>query len=162
FILSRHRQNMEAGMDVERSASQAVATAGSAVVFAGATVVIALVGLTVVNIPFLTVMGLAAAAPASIAGLISLTPLPAPFCFARPRLQRRNRVLARRSQRAASRDKASVRWAGFVTRKPLPVLLVGVGLLVLVALPAMHVKLGLPDGGSQSTSTTERRSYDLL
>ena len=61
FILSRHRQNLDDGMEPREAAAQATGTAGSAVVFAGATVVIALVGLSVVNIPFLTVMGLAAA-----------------------------------------------------------------------------------------------------
>ena len=63
FILSRHRQNMGDGLSTREAAAQATATAGSAVVFAGATVVIALVGLIVVNIPFLTVMGLAAGRP---------------------------------------------------------------------------------------------------
>jgi putative drug exporter of the RND superfamily len=57
FILSRHRQNMGEGLGAREAAAQATGTAGSAVVFAGATVVIALVGLLVVNIPFLTVMG---------------------------------------------------------------------------------------------------------
>jgi putative drug exporter of the RND superfamily len=61
FILSRHRQNLADGLSPQESAAQATATAGSAVVFAGATVVIALAGLLVVNIPFLSVMGLAAA-----------------------------------------------------------------------------------------------------
>jgi uncharacterized membrane protein YdfJ with MMPL/SSD domain len=64
--------------------------------------------------------------------------------------------------RHAGRENASTRWARFVTARPLPVLLVGIALLVVVALPALHLKLGLPDGGSRPTSTTERRSYDLL
>src|SRR5262249_56536448 len=54
------------------------------------------------------------------------------------------------------------RWARFVTRRPLVVLLAGLALLGTAALPAMHMKLGLPDGGSKPTDNTERRSYDLL
>ncbi len=61
FILSRHRDQLRHGMGVEESAAEAVATAGSAVVFAGLTVVIALVGLTLAGIPFLSVMGIFAA-----------------------------------------------------------------------------------------------------
>ena len=68
FITSRHRQNLLDGLDTEEAVARAVGTAGSAVVFAGATVVIALAGLAVVNIPFLTVMGLAAAGTVTVAG----------------------------------------------------------------------------------------------
>jgi putative drug exporter of the RND superfamily len=164
FILSRHRQNLGDGLDAREAAAQATATAGSAVVFAGATVVIALVGLTVVGIPFLTVMGLAAAGTVTIAVLIAVTLLPALLGFAGGRVTRLNRVLGYRPRRRTetARESASLRWARFVTARPVPVMLAVLGLLVLVALPALHMKLGLPDGGSQPTSTTERRSYDLL
>ena len=100
FILSRHREGMENGLDPEEAAAQATATAGSAVVFAGSTVVIALVGLVVVGIPFLTVMGLAAAGTVTIAVLIALT-LPALLGFAGARAARRNRFLSRRRERTA-------------------------------------------------------------
>ena len=77
FILSRHRRNLAEGHSPAESMSRALATAGSAVVFAGATVVIALTGLTVAGIPVLTVMGLAAAAAVTIAVSLALTLLPA-------------------------------------------------------------------------------------
>ncbi|HEX5979636.1 MAG TPA: MMPL family transporter, partial [Thermoleophilaceae bacterium] len=164
FILSRHRQNMSEGLEPREAAAQATGTAGSAVVFAGATVIIALVGLWVVNIPFLTVMGLAAAGTVLIAVLIAVTLLPALLGFAGGRLGRLNRVLAYRPrrERRAGRDNASTRWARFVTGRPVPVLLTGLVILGVVAIPALHMKLGLPDGGSRPESTTERRSYDLL
>jgi putative drug exporter of the RND superfamily len=164
FILSRHRQNMGDGLEPREAAAQATGTAGSAVVFAGATVIIALVGLWVVNIPFLTVMGLAAAGTVAIAVLIAVTLLPALLGFSGGRLGRLNRVLAYRPRRKrrAGRENASTRWARFVIRRPVPVLLVGLVILGVVAIPALHMKLGLPDGGSRPDSTTERRSYDLL
>jgi uncharacterized membrane protein YdfJ with MMPL/SSD domain len=164
FILSRHRQNMADGMQPRESAAYATATAGSAVVFAGATVVIALVGLLVVNIPFLTIMGLAAAGTVTIAVLIAVTLLPALFGFAGGRLARSNRRLMTKRAKAGltASERMSTRWAGFVTRRPAAVLVTGLAMLCLVALPATHVKLGLPDGGSQSTKSTERRAYDLL
>jgi RND superfamily putative drug exporter len=163
FILSRHRQNLGDGLEPREAAAQATATAGSAVVFAGMTVVIALVGLTVVNIPFLTVMGLAAAATVSIAVLIAITLLPAILGFAGHRVARVNRVLGYRPRRnRPARETMGARWARFVTSRPLPALLVGLALLCTVALPALHMKLGLPDSGSKPTSSTERRAYDLL
>jgi len=167
FILSRHRQHLAEGMEPREAAAKATGTAGSAVVFAGATVVIALVGLTVVGIPFLTIMGLAAAGTVAIAVLIALTLLPAILGFAGSRVGRSNRMLTWRPRRrttetGAARETMSVRWAGFVTKRPLAVLLAGLTLLCVVALPATHMKLGLPDGGSKPTDNTERRAYDLL
>jgi uncharacterized membrane protein YdfJ with MMPL/SSD domain len=164
FILSRHRQNMADGMQPRDAAAQATATAGSAVVFAGATVVIALVGLTVVNIPFLTIMGLAAAGTVTIAVLIAVTLLPALFGFAGSRLARTNRRLTSRRAKAgiSLSERFSTRWATFVTRRPLAILASGLAVLCLIALPATHMKLGLPDGGSKAKTSTERRAYDLL
>src|SRR4051812_9602022 len=86
FILTRHRTQLASGMDPEESAARAVGTAGSAVVFAGLTVVIALSGLAVVGIPFLTVMGVGAAGTVLVAVLVALTLLPALLGFAGKRL----------------------------------------------------------------------------
>jgi len=164
FILSRHHQNLADGLEPREAAAQAIATAGSAVLFAGMTVVIALTGLIVVNIPFLTVMGLAAAATVSVAVLIAVTLLPALIGLCGGRLSRTNRVLTYRIGRRRNADRApfSERWARFVTRRPVAVLAIGLTALVAVALPALHMRLGLPDAGNQPTSSTERRAYDLL
>jgi RND superfamily putative drug exporter len=163
FILARHRQNMADGMEPREAAAQATGTAGSAVVFAGMTVVIALLGLPVVGIPFLTVMGLAAAGAVIVAVLIATTLLPALLRFTRGRVTRKNRVLTFRPRaRRSGREALSLRYAGFLTRRPVPVVVVGLVLLLAVAVPATHMKLGLPDGGSKPTDNTERRAYDLL
>ncbi len=82
FITSRYRQNLLDGMPADEAIGRAVGTAGSAVTFAGATVVIALAGLAVVNIPFLTVMGLAAAGTVTVAVLVAITLQPALLGFA--------------------------------------------------------------------------------
>ena len=163
FILARHRQNLEEGLEPREAAARATGTAGSAVVFAGLTVVIALVGLMIVNIPFLTVMGLAAAGTVTIAVLVSLTLLPALLGFAGHRLGRMNRLLAWRLRRRPDGSrKMSLRWADFVTKRPAMVLAGGFIGLIAIAGPATHLDLGLPDAGSDPTTSTERRAYDLL
>jgi putative drug exporter of the RND superfamily len=164
FIISRHRQSIADGHEPREAAALAIATAGSAVVFAGATVVIALVGLLVIGIPFLNVMGLAAAATVAIAVLIALTLLPALLGFAGTRMARSNKVLVRRPKFAARGDRPTMgaRWVKFVTRRPLAVLAVGLVGIFAVALPALDMKLGLPDGSSHPKGDTERESYDLL
>jgi membrane protein YdfJ len=163
FIVSRHRQNIADGLEPREAAARAIATSGSAVVFAGLTVVIALVGLIVMSIPFLTVMALAAAATVTIAVLIAITLLPATLGIAGARMGRSNRVLAYRLRsRKADREPGAQRWARFVTRRPLIVLAVGLAALIGIAIPATHISLGLPDAGSEPTSSTERRAYDYL
>ncbi|MCX5111434.1 MMPL family transporter [Streptomyces sp. NBC_00378] len=169
FIVSRYRAELAEGRECEEAAGRAVGTAGSAVVFAGLTVVIALVGLAVVNIPMLSKMGFAAAGTVAIAVLIALTLVPAVLGFAG------KRVMGRKTRRTAeatdgagtpggAEDKPNMgtRWARFVLRKPVWVLLVGVIGLGTVAVPAASLEMGLPDDGSQPTSTTQRRAYDLL
>jgi putative drug exporter of the RND superfamily len=163
FIISRHRHNIADGHEPREAAALAIATAGSAVVFAGATVVIALVGLLVIGIPFLNVMGLAAAATVAIAVLIALTLLPALLGFAGERMARSNKVLTRRPKFArGDRPKMGARWVHFVTRRPLVVLAITLVGILAVSLPALDMKLGLPDGSSHPKGDTERESYDLL
>jgi RND superfamily putative drug exporter len=169
FILSRHRTNLMNGMTPEESVPQAVGTAGSAVVFAALTVIIALCGLTVVGIPFLTVMGLAAAGSVTVALLIALTLLPALLGFAGtkvatftrlPRLGARAERVARRS--AADPDSpAGARWARFVVRHRVLMLLGGIAVLGVLAIPALSIQLGLPSGASQPAGNTQRQAYDL-
>ncbi|SEE89930.1 putative drug exporter of the RND superfamily [Streptomyces sp. 2112.3] len=165
FIVSRYRAEITEGREREEAAGRAVGTAGSAVVFAGLTVVIALVGLTVVNIPMLTKMGLAAAGTVVIAVLIALTLIPALLGFAGARvLPRKARKEARKTESAGSAERPNMgtRWARFVLRRPVSVLLAGVVGLGVVAIPAASLELGLPDDGSQPTHTTQRKAYDLL
>lgn len=107
FIISRHQSQLKAGVDPEESAARSVATAGSAVLFAGITVIIALVGLSVANIPFLTTMGIAASAAVAIAVLISLSLTPALLGFAGARITPGRRAAKRASRRAAKAAGAS-------------------------------------------------------
>ncbi|MGW6014005.1 MMPL family transporter [Streptomyces sp. NPDC055210] len=171
FIVSRYRAELAEGRDREEAAGRATGTAGSAVVFAGLTVVIALAGLAVVNVPMLTKMGLAAAGTVVVAVLIALTMIPAMLGYAggkiRPANEKRkntNKVKGTGTGTSGkpARPNMGTRWASFVIRRPAAVLLLGVVGLGVIAVPATQLELGLPDDGSQPTSTTQRRAYDLL
>ncbi|MEU0198806.1 MULTISPECIES: MMPL family transporter [unclassified Streptomyces] len=169
FIVSRYRAELAEGRDREEAVGRAVGTAGSAVVFAGLTVVIALVGLAVVNIPMLTKMGVAAAGTVAIAVLIALTMIPALLGYAGRRVKpagEKGKLLGRAKAQAKpakpAKPNLGTRWASFVVRRPIAVLLLGVVGLGAAAVPAASLELGLPDDGSQPTSTTQRRAYDLL
>jgi RND superfamily putative drug exporter len=163
FIVSRYRQELGDGHDPLDAVGRAVGTAGSAVVFAGLTVVIALAALSVVGVPLLTQMGLAAAFTVAIAVVIALTLLPAMLGFAG------HRVLPRRSRGRTTSETAvgrtttfGTRWARWIARRPVVALLVTVAALGIVAVPALDLRLGMPDDGTAAPDTTQRKAYDLL
>ncbi|KRD17388.1 MULTISPECIES: MMPL family transporter [unclassified Streptomyces] len=166
FIVSRYRSELAEGRDREEAVGRATGTAGSAVVFAGLTVVIALAGLAVVNVPMLTKMGLAAAGTVVVAVLIALTMVPALLGYAGRKVratgEKRRPAAVKGEQGEQDKPGPGVRWASFVVRRPAVVLLLGVVGLGAIAVPVAQLELGLPDDGSQPTSTTQRRAYDLL
>ncbi|GHI89228.1 MMPL family transporter [Streptomyces xanthophaeus] len=166
FIVSRYRAELAEGREREEAAGRAAGTAGSAVVFAGLTVVIALVGLAVVNIPMLTKMGVAAAGTVVIAVLVALTLVPAILGFAGRKVlpAGEKSKLFGKGKPAGAEKKANggTRWARFVLRRPVMVLLAGVIGLGVIAIPASKLEMGLPDDGAQPVSTTQRQAYDLL
>ncbi|MFE3099505.1 MMPL family transporter [Nocardia tengchongensis] len=169
FIVSRYRTERAEGYSAAEAAGRAVGTAGSAVVFAGLTVVIALAGLAVVGIPALTKMGLAAAGTVAVAVTIALTLLPALLGFFQ------NAVLPKASRTArdgrdnppadrvpAGKPGMGTRWARFVVRRPVAVLVIGLVGMGALALPMTSLELGMPGDEAQPTSTTQRRAYDAL
>ena len=163
FIIIRHKELLATGTPAREAAGRAVGTAGSAVVFAGLTVMIALAGLAVIGIPFLTTMGLVAAGMVGVAVLVALTLVPAMLGFAGDRFSRWPVPGLRRRQAAlATTESWGTRWARFVTRRPVPVVLAAVIGLGVIALPALDLRLGLPTDGDLSEEATQRQAYDLL
>ncbi len=168
FILSRHRTQLAGGMAPLESAARAVGTAGSAVVFAGLTVIIALSGLAVVGIPFLTVMGIGAAGTVLVAVLVALTLLPALLGFAGDRLAPRPGSRAARREQAAAQETGGAggsmgaRWTRLITRRPLVTVLAVLAGLLALALPAPQLELALPDASAAAEDTSQRQAYDLV
>lgn len=174
FIVSRHREQLRDGLDVEESVARATATAGSAVVFAGLTVMIALVGLSVAGIPFLSVMGIAAAMTVGVTVIVSLTLLPAVLAMAGNRLRPKERPRAHadgagddgdaetapRAQSAA--DRFFTGWVRGVTRFPALTVVAVVVVLGALAVPAMNLRLALPDAGVLEEDNSARVTYDLV
>lgn len=170
FILTRHRTNVLQGMAIEDSVALAVGTSGGAVVFAGLTVVIALCGLSVVGIPFLTIMGLTAAVAVLLAVLLSLTLLPALLGFAGHKVAkfvtspvpgREPEQIARTAAEEPGKT-AGARWARFVVRFRVPLVIVGVVGMLVLAIPTLSMQLGLPTGDSRPTSNTAYKAFHLI
>ncbi|MEV7631727.1 MMPL family transporter [Microbacterium sp. NPDC089318] len=161
FIVARHQDQVRDGIAPEESAARAVGTAGSAVVFAGITVLIALIGLGFAGIPFLTTMGIAASVAVAIAVAISVTLTPALLGFLKGRVAGRPRRPRRKQADAAPRRPFSRRWVDAISKRPIIVataVIVGLG---VVAIPALSLNLALPNAGVLPKGSEARVSYDL-
>ncbi|EYT54587.1 transporter [Leucobacter sp. UCD-THU] len=191
FIVSRHQEQLRAGAEVEESIARATATSGSAVVFAGLTVIIALVGLSVAGIPFLTALGVAAAAAVAVAVLISVTLTPAIMSMAGMRIlpKKHRRALAappsepgepsaperaegataspstgsgNAAAHAPSRaDRFFAGWVRAVTRRPVLTIVAVLVALGLAAVPALDLRLALPNATSLPADDPARVTYEL-
>ncbi|GAA3276757.1 MMPL family transporter [Paenarthrobacter aurescens] len=171
FIVNRHRTQLLAGMDAEESAALATGTSGNAVLFAGLTVIIALAALVVPGLPFLAVMGVAAAATVAVAVVVALTLTPAVLALIGRRLISKRawakaaKHNAEPGHEAADREREEKRssggWGGMVTRHPWVALVASVVLLGALALPASQLRLALPDGGSEPVDSQAFQAYDL-
>lgn len=159
FLLSRHRDQLAEGLDVEESIARATATAGSAVIFAGLTVLIALIGLSVAGIAFLTTMGLAAAAAVAIAVAVAVTLVPALMAFAGERLRPK---AVKPRKRGPQLVPVSRLWIQLATRVPLLTVIVVVAGLAVCALPAADLRLALPDNGTEEEGTPARDTYEVV
>lgn len=154
FLIERHRRQLRDGEpDVRASIALATGTAGSAVLFAAITVIIALAGLAVAGVGFLTQMGLAAAGAVLVALLMALTLTPALLSFAG------RRVVGRRWLPA---PRIAPRWVERIVRHRVIAVVASVLLLAVLAAPVLGMRLGLPNDGDDPTGTTDRRAYELI
>lgn len=162
FIISRYRHELLSSRDQELAIGRAAGTAGSAVVFAGLTVVIALAALVVVGIPFLTAMGLAAAGTVLLAVLVALTLLPALLGFAGTKILGRRGFTARDEDGDDDAQPLGERWANLVIRHRGLFATGAVALLVVMAIPVLSLRLGLPNDGNKNPGSSPRQAYDQL
>ena len=161
FLVTRHREFLARGATVEESVGRAVATAGLAVIFAGGTVVIAILGLAVAEVPFMTAAGVATSVIVLIMVVASVTLLPAFLGLAGTRISR-VRFRRHRAGSAAEDTSGWHRWGAHVTQHPWAYVAGGTAVLLVLAAPALALRIGTPDEGSLPPSRTERRAYDLV
>ena len=161
FLVTRHREYLAQGMSVEESVGRAVATAGQSVVFAGGTVVIAILGLGVAGVPFMTAGGIAISVIVLIMVLTSVTLLPAFLGLAGQRI---NGLRRRRNRRREGEAHGAgwLRWGGHVTRHATAYAIAATVALLAVTAPVLALQIGTPDEGALPSHRTERRAYDLV
>ncbi len=172
FIVSRYRENRALGMDIESAISRSVATAGSAVLFAGTTVVIAICGLAVSGIPYVARLGYMAGLMVMVMMIAALTLLPAVLAIIGDRIDKwKVPSLMHHADRAKAaghpdpvspRSTVWERWAHLVASHAWPFAIFAVAVLVALAWPVMSMRLGESDDGNLPSNATQRQAFDLI
>jgi putative drug exporter of the RND superfamily len=177
FLVARHREQLDTGMDVVTSVAKSAGTSGAAIVVAGSTVVVSILGLYVSGVAFVGALGLAAAIVVALTMLAALTLVPAFMGVARTnvrslasRVRARREGLTAREQAAqtaaATHDRhehsAFARWGKKVSGQPWPWAIASVIVLVVLSVPLFSITLGQPDNGTNPTSESNRQAYDLI
>jgi RND superfamily putative drug exporter len=161
LIVTRYREGLARNLTIEDAIAKAAATAGRSVLFAGSTVVMALLGLWLAGIPLISNVATAAALVVALSVVVAVTVLPAILRIAGTRIDRWRIPLL-----AASADESEngfgYRLSRFIQRAPLFGLAAAFGLLLVLAVPMLHMDLGVSDAGNNPESYTSRRAYDLL
>ncbi len=152
FIVTRYRQNRADGLAIGPAVSRAIATAGSAVLFAGVTVCIALLGLTLAGVPYVSMLGVSASLFVAVMVIAALTLLPA--------------LIAIAGKRISPKDTADGRfwrdWAREIAKRPWLCLMTSLIILLVLAAPAFKMQLGFADDGNDPKSLTQRKAYDAI
>jgi RND superfamily putative drug exporter len=158
FIVSRHRAGLLAGRTPEEAAVTALDTSGRAVLLAGSTVCVALLGMFALQVGFLYAVAVTVALAVVLTMLASLTLLPAMLGFFGPKVLRR----AEREAGEQPVDGFWARWAAMVDRHAAVASLLALGVIVVLALPFLGLRQGLPDASTDPASTTSYQAYELL
>lgn len=156
FILNRHRRQLRDGVALRESIGLANGTSGNAVVFAGLTVVIALLALNITGIPFLGLMGTVGAICVAVAILVAVTLTPALLGLVG------NRIMSKKERKPATQPSKPLPMQPMSTKRAVLTLTTGIIGLLIVAIPALDMRLGLPDNGSAPLDSAEYKSYTLI
>ncbi|MGZ4759978.1 MAG: MMPL family transporter [Acidimicrobiales bacterium] len=159
FIVSRHRQNLAAGMDVEASVGRSLATSGSAVLFAAITVCIALCGLALIRIPYVTTLGFSAALYVAVTVTAAMTLLPAMLGLLGHKL---NSLAIHHREEPDPSTTLAAKWAHQVARRPIVFCVISLVILLTLAAPLFRIELGFTSDSSAPSDTTQRQAYDLM
>lgn len=162
FIVTRFRENLQRGDTVDAAVTVAMGTAGRAVTFAGATVILALLGQLLLGVAFLDGLAVASALAVLTTMLATLTALPALLSRFGNRVAHRSLRLSRRRSPGAPASGAWLRWSHTIARHPWLGLIAGLAIMLTLAVPALSLRAGNADAGSDATNQTSRQAYDLV
>jgi putative drug exporter of the RND superfamily len=160
FVVTRYRQSYDG--DPGATTLTAMSTAGRAVLFAGSTVIIALLGMFLLGVSFLNGLAVASAIGVLFTMLAALTALPAVLSRVGGRISRGRVARSQRAESGEHGDGFWARWARLIRRHPWPAAIAGLAIMLVIAIPALSMRMALSDAGNDPSGTTTRKAYDLL
>ena len=177
FMVARHREQVDGGMGVLASIRRAAGTSGAAIVVAGSTVAISVLGLYIAGVGFVGALGLAAALVVVVTMISALTLVPAFMGLVKEGVRALTARVSARKEGVSAQEQAAqtaaathehheqsafARWGRMVSAHPWPWAVASVAVLVVLAIPLFSITLGQPDNGTNPTSDSSRRAYDLI
>jgi len=164
FLVARHRDQLDSGMDVVTSIGRAASTSGAAIVVAGSTVVIAILGLYLSGVPFVGAMGAASALVVVVTMIAALTLVPAFMATAgfRVRARAERRAAAAHEEGPVHENSPFARWGRKVSEQPWPWAIGATVLLGVLAIPLFSIRLGQLDASTDPKNQSSRKAYDLV
>jgi RND superfamily putative drug exporter len=164
LVLTRFRSALGEGKDRHDAVVEAVTTAGRSVIIAGATVVVAVLGLCLTGLSYMYGVALSASLAVLVVMLAAITLLPALLSYLGPRVDRLRIPFLSRAGKASTPRRGpspAARWSHAVQRRPWPAAIVATAILLGLAAPALGMRLGFPDAGTDPPDTMTRQAYDL-
>jgi RND superfamily putative drug exporter len=161
LVVTRYREGLHTGLNVEDAVVKALTTSGRSVIFAGMVVAISFLGLWVMGLPFVGALGTAGAIVVIVSVLVALTLMPALLSLSGHRIDRW-RVPLLHSTEGVDKTSGWYSLAKGIQRRPLPVFLASAGVLIFMAIPILDMNLGFTDAGNQPEKYHSRQAYDLL
>ena len=158
FIVTRYRENLRDGLEPEGAVVRSIDTAGRAVLFAGSTVIISMLGLLLMKLDSARGVAIAISLAVLLTMVASVTLLPAALGFVGRNIDR----LGLPHRRRGGQSTFWYRWSRLLQRRPWPAALAGAAVLLLLAAPALSMRLGFSDAGNGPTADTTRQAYDLV
>jgi RND superfamily putative drug exporter len=162
FIVTRYRQGMAEGRDPRTAAAISLATSGRSVVFAGTTVILSLLGLFILQLPFMRGLAIGAIAAVVLVMLAAVTLLPAMLGFAGRAIDRLHVPGLLQAGAEPSPHSFWYRWSRMVQRRPVVAGSAALACLVLLAIPFFSMRLAFTDAGNDPSSSTTRQAFDAL
>jgi putative drug exporter of the RND superfamily len=162
LVLTRFRAALDEGKDRHDAVVEAVTTAGRSVIIAGFTVVIAVLGLFLTGLPYMYGVAISASLAVLVVMLAAVSLLPALLSYLGPNVDRlRLPLLGRARKVKVHGESPAASWSHAVQRRPWPAAIAATAVLLLLAAPALDMRLGFPDAGNDPPSTMTRQAYDL-
>ncbi len=167
LVITRFRASLNAGNDRHDAVVEAVTTAGRSVLIAGATVVIAVLGLCLTGLTYMYGVAISASIAVLVVMVAAITLLPALLSYLGPRVDKwRIPLLGRNLKKAdaatSTGESPAARWSHAVQRRPWFAAITSLTILLVLAAPALGMRLGFPDAGNDPPDTMTRQAYDLI